>query len=299
MSLTQWAEWDKDLFNAYFEKPKLNISGDLLAPPLNTHYGTIGTAFDYLMRIKLYLHNYNFVPQTYKQSEMTISNHGIINAFPLVAELGARNKQQRNFIANFIDRLFDCIGTARDIQHLIPDCIILAHIESMYRSGQVFPDSIIFHTDTNDIKDLSNLIDLVDLKCFTSKNKCILNPTFGQSSQDICGADGDFIIDDTLIDIKTTKYLEFTMEQFRQLMGYYILNLRANNPCGEINNLGIYYSRFGKTFIFSPNIEETELFGLLPIMKSIYPKEDITMFNEWRTFFWEDVERSIKEYQEA
>jgi hypothetical protein len=39
------------------------------------------------------------------------------------------------------------------------------------------------------------------LKEFTSTKQCVMNPTFGDSSKDIGGADADIIIDDTIIHV--------------------------------------------------------------------------------------------------
>jgi len=131
-------------------------------------------------------------------------------------------------------------------------------IESVYRSGRDFPNTEIFSFDDNDVKDLMNLINIIDYKLFLAKEQCILNPTFGQSSLDLGGADADFIIDGTLIDIKTTKYLKFTRDHFRQLIGYYLLNKRENNINGDIKELGIYFSRFGIFYTFPiPEMNKT------------------------------------------
>jgi len=57
------------------------------------------------------------------------------------------------------------------------------------------------------------------------------------------------VIDDAIIDIKTTKKLDLAKNYFDQLIGYYILykiggidDMPSN--C-EIKRLGIYFSRYG------------------------------------------------------
>ena len=102
--------------------------------------------------------------------------------------------------------------------------------------------------EEGDIKDLRNLISLVDLDLFKAKNHCYLNPTFGYGSELVGGADADLIVDDTLIDVKTTKFLSFTQEQYNQLIGYYILSkLGKINESKDIpiSRIGIYFSRHG------------------------------------------------------
>lgn len=84
---------------------------------------------------------------------------------------------------------------------------------------------------------------------------CLLNPNFGEGSRLVQGADADVLIDDTLIEIKTTKKLEFKREYFDQLMGYFILNqvsgIGSLSPKPQINKLAVYFSRFGYLYTFN------------------------------------------------
>ncbi len=119
-------------------------------------------------------------------------------------------------------------------------------MDVLYRSGKMHPE--LGKVDQGDIQDLHNLISLVDPEMFRAKNACYLNPTFGYGSELVGGADADLIVDDALIDVKTTKFLSFTQEHYNQLIGYYILS-----KLGEINEsenipiskVGIYFSRHG------------------------------------------------------
>ena len=287
MSLTDWVQWDKELIDALFDKPAFkHAQYQLTCLPLSTNYGTVGAAFDYLMRIKLYLHNYKFVPLQYDNWGMTFTSNGQINAFPLTARHGAKTIKGKQFIHDFIDKLFDCVDNKYDIHSFATDCIILAKLESIYRSGKIYPDSIIFNINDNDVKDLDNLIGLTNINEFTSTKQCIMNPTFGNSSKDIGGADADIIIDDTIIDIKTTKYSKFEKEYFRQLVGYYILNAREGNKYGKINNLGIYFSRYGLLFKFP-----------IPPMKNISNVSWLESKPKKKWDSWKLIEESINDYQ--
>ncbi|MDA8053513.1 MAG: hypothetical protein M0012_05085 [Deltaproteobacteria bacterium] len=62
------------------------------------------------------------------------------------------------------------------------------------------------------------------------------------------GADADLVIDDTIIDIKTTKKLAPDRNYFNQLLGYYTLYCISGfdgiNYKPEINNIAIYFSRY-------------------------------------------------------
>ena len=64
------------------------------------------------------------------------------------------------------------------------------------------------------------------------------------------GADADLIIDNTLIDIKTTKNLKLDRSHLNQVLGYYVLSLIGginNNPNDRpIENIGLYFARHGE-----------------------------------------------------
>ncbi|MGQ9546019.1 MAG: hypothetical protein ACUVTR_02490 [Dehalococcoidia bacterium] len=260
MSLLEFTSVAGRLIDAMFDKPPFSLQGRLLAAPPTKNYSTVGTAFGYAMGLQLR----NF-------------NRGLVREFPLVAEHGTKgDKKRKQFLKGFNQRKEAFLNGQLDIAELMPDCMILAKLENVARSGRDFPNSEIFSTTEGDIKDLQYLVELVDRTSFTAVRRCILYPRFGQSSLDLGGADADFIIDHTLIEIKTTKFLEFRREYFRQLIGYYILNKRENNMYGELEKLGIYFSRVGKLFTFP-----------IPMMR--WKERDA----------WEMIETAIKEYKQA
>lgn len=80
------------------------------------------------------------------------------------------------------------------------------------------------YINKDDIKDLMKLIKLVNLNNFKPKNKCFLNSHFGEASNIVGGADADLNIDDTLINVKTTKILKMKREYYDQLIVYSTLH---------------------------------------------------------------------------
>jgi len=94
--------------------------------------------------------------------------------------------------------------------------LLLAQIDSVYREGAnaIYRNGFLDESsiDENDIKDLQNLISIVKPEYFKSRKICILNPTFGKASRLVGGADCDLVIDDAIIDIKTTKKLDLTLQ---------------------------------------------------------------------------------------
>lgn len=278
MSLTDWVNWDRELIDALFDKPRFVFPDvELEASPLTKNYATVGTAFDYLFRAIIAKAN------GVKVNDCT---------FPMVAGHGAMvggdNWEsmigRSDFVDKFRAKLSRLMGeeyTKEDIvAQCASDCITLAKLESIYRSGQDFPDDVIFTIDTDDVQDLTNLATIIPGDVFVAKENCILNPTFGDSSKDIGGADADLILDDLLIDIKTTKILRCERRMWRQLIGYWLLNEREDDINGEINRLGIYFARFGCLLTFH-----------CPREFYYFEREG----KEWGLF--DSVEESIKEYQ--
>lgn len=263
MSLTDWVKGETKLIDVLFDKPAFNIKGDLKAEPMTKNYPTVGTAFDYALRL-----------------QVASLNASLVSSFPLVAEQGIRsNRKRKEFINEFKEKSRGYLNGQLKIGDLLRDCVILAKMDNVFRSGRDYPNSDIFSVDEADIEDLQRLVNLVDQNLWIASKQCVLNPCFGQSSLDLNGADADIIIDSRPIDIKTTKYLKFKREDFRQLVGYQILNMRENNMYGNIESLGLYFSRFGILFLFpTPEMHEIIINGN-PVDK------------------WEAIEESIRLYQ--
>lgn len=89
-----------------------------------------------------------------------------------------------------------------------------------------------------------------------------LGPNFGRHSC-ILEGEADFIVDDTLIDVKTTEDGTFKREYWRQLLSYYILNDiqrvlyeetdRADEEYPELTKVGVYFARYGKLKVIHVN----------------------------------------------
>lgn len=132
---------------------------------------------------------------------------------------------------------------------IIRTAIYLAKIDPIYRANYI--DSKLDSIDAGDVQDLKNLINLVAESQFSSKKLCVLNPTFGNASNLVDGADADLIIDSNLIDIKTTKFILLNEQDYHQLIGYCILsNISDVDGVGKvkIDRPSLYFSR-GGTFL--------------------------------------------------
>lgn len=237
MSLTSFLK-NKDVkekFAQNFPMPKFRLRGKLKAPPKTNHYSLVGTGFDYLMRF--YLKKINPSATTQKWVAETAIDWAPVNDKKILEKF-------KNILTNSKKIYAKYLKTGKINKEVIKSCLLLAQLDPIYRRGTIGHN--IGAIDSEDIKDLKNLIQLVNQKKFQCKN-CVLNPTFGEAS--ILRADADILCDDTLIDIKTTKFLNLNRNNYNQIIGYYILFLISkidNAPKNtKIKFIGIYFSRYG------------------------------------------------------
>jgi len=161
----------------------------------------------------------------------------------------SKYKEQCIEIVNYAKKCHKEFLTSGKInENLLKACLLLAQTDVIFRSkrlpfnyGQI---------DRNDVYDLDILQKIIPVDKFKAEKYIILNPTFGEGSKLVGGADADIIMDGVLIDIKTSKYLEFKREYFDQLIGYYVLTKIGGiddfKGTSEINELAVYFSRYAK-----------------------------------------------------
>lgn len=111
------------------------------------------------------------------------------------------------------------------------------------------------------LEEMEALFRLLRKSEWTEGDTVFTNPTFG-NHRHILPGEGDFIVDDLLVDIKTTEDGTFTNAFWRQLLMYYLLTdvqrelhdldgpTYGREPFEEkypeINRVGIYFARFGE-----------------------------------------------------
>lgn len=272
MSLTSFLKNKdvKDAFKQEFKMPAVKFQADLLAPPLTNHYGLVGTAFDYLLRFHMKSLNPKAIEKRWvsESSLSLLKTAEMSNSFEIPADTPIKQKLKEKITENtalsdpaVYRKVENVIQGARKVYSefiknrtmgydLFKVAILLAQVDVIYRAGIV--DENLGKADEGDLKDLRNLISLVKPEQFRAKEICLLNPTFGEASQLVGGADCDLVIDETLIDIKTTKKLELTRDYLNQLIGYYILykigGVDSMPSKHEIKRLGVYFSRHAYLF---------------------------------------------------
>jgi hypothetical protein len=231
-------------FRLAITRPKGKLNKPILAPPLTKNYQLVGIAFDYLLRF--YLERINAGAKTFDWA----AEEGVILLEPFEGTSDKYEKAKSHLDgARNLYQLYIQDGVLTD--ELISAALCLAHLEGSRRSG-IFNEADLLTSDERDIADLRQLMSLVREQDFSSRKACYLNPTFGSTR-----SNADLIIDDKLIDIKTTKHLVLDRQHLHQLVQYYILlslegiDAARKHPVNyfeeecEVNQICIYFSRYG------------------------------------------------------
>ena len=261
MSLTSLIRSDKELrhkISKAFSRPELDKNKPLLAKPLTKHHSLVGIAFDYIFRFFLEKINNSSNP-----SQVWIAERGISLFGGEVFEIGSE------IIKNVKALKEEFIQTGILSEELIRQTLRMSYIDPVFRAHAGIED-IGKDADKADIEDIEKQFSLIDEKLFRSEEICLLNPEFGEATCLVGGADADFLIDEKLIDIKTTKKLQLKLKDFCQVIGYLMLH-RISGIDGrkdiEINQSGIYYSRYGYLFLFD--------------IQNLIGDDSLQIFTEW------------------
>jgi len=274
-------------FRKEFRIHRLGAKKELLAAPQTNRYSLIGTAFDYLLRFHIERH----VPKA--EGSEWVSKKGL-ERLPLCAtavyyiddgefvEAPAVKAGQSAF-KRALAAYSEYMESGEITDRLLRGVIHLAKLDTVYRCG--FVDENMGGADRADVRDLRNLLGLVNLGDFRAKRLCLLNPGFAASKL-VGGADADLVIDSMLVDVKTTKRFELSRETFNQLIGYMLLHEMGGfdgaKSKQKITRLGVYFSRFGHLEAFD--------------VKDIVNPETFPAFRQW---FFDTVEGERQQRVEA
>ena len=275
MSLSKFIELPdvKAKFKQESEKPRFSIDKPLLAPVITSNPPKIGTAFDYLLRFYANYLNPNAVSnQWVAEASLGLLNDIKDNDTVLITPNFRLGKAPdavdltKGFIENCKELKYQChseakltietakknlrsyLKTGKMGDKLIASALDLAKLDVLWRAGYLHPKKR-SKPDKNDMEDLRNLISIINPETIKADHTCVLNPIFGPKATKLMSADGDIVIDDILIDIKTVKNLKVDRSIFNQLIGYYTLyrigGIRGMPSSNQINKLGVYFSRHG------------------------------------------------------
>lgn len=231
-----------------------------MAPPLTKRYTLTGTAFDYLMRFHLkYLNPDAINTQWVAEYALSSPRSALLENVAFDLDTGkvveftdtdlTRKVQQIIEQAKKVYSNYLSFGEMTD--EVIETSLHLAQLDPIFRAG--FVDENIGTVYEEDVADLRKLISIVNPNIFRAQEICLLNPIFGEGSKLVGGADADLFVDDTIIEIKTTKKLELQRKYFDQLIGYYVLHEIAGigdlKPKPKITKAAIYFSRYAYLYV--------------------------------------------------
>lgn len=263
MSLTVLLENSEPLrqkLRATFKIPPHALAAEMVAPPISKSYPLVGTAVDYLLRFKVkhingkrlanaddwiadkalgMLHGH-LLSLGSKKVGLGRMNKTSVSAERLLESLAANHKAAKKHVSAYLK-------SGKTTDDLIESAIFLARLDAFYRAG--FVDPGLLERDADVLQDTRSVFLQAQDEHFTVIRSCYLNPTFGKGSRLVGGADADLILDDMLVDIKTTMHLRLDRSYFDQLLCYYVLSLiggiNGSTKNKSIKKVGIYYSRHG------------------------------------------------------
>lgn len=241
----------RDRLAADFPKPKQRLTAQLLVPSSGYSPGIVGTAYDYLLRFHLlrampFATGEQWVADKALKSIGTLATHRKI----LVGEEWRYADHIEYRMERVISRsrrsLRTFLSGTRLSTRMIESAINLAHCDLYHRIRRL--DKRFEKPLKRQVKELRNLINATNLDQFTSAKLCLLNPSFGEGSMMFGGADADLLIDNLLIDVKTSATLRVRVEDWRQLICYAALNrhfpIGGGNRPRSIQHIGIYFARY-------------------------------------------------------
>lgn len=241
--------------------------------------GTIGTAFDYVARAMLTryvgeqqatmeidfaadkglkkLNRYLQLPIN-SSGDLVIDEQRRVGRELAIDSIKQVNAYLHERYTSGMKSRKEFIGGKGSIDTLIKDSIFFTRLDEVYRSQSIHVVDEYFCTHeagttyfsqnrTIDNKEIEkNVFELVRLfEIFLTTNRwksAILNPQFGEYSSKLGGADADFILDGTIVDIKTKGKLGYEGRDFAQLLGYASM---ARKIGVDVKKVAIYFARFG------------------------------------------------------
>lgn len=126
-------------------------------------------------------------------------------------------------------------------------CFFLARLDVRYRAG-AYRDDLPEPEQSPAPEELAGFIQCMesfelDLDLLDPGGNMTLGPSFGAWSAVLGGADGDLLVGDTMIEIKTTARADREKDHRAQVVAYALL-AEASGLRSELKSVAIYYTRF-------------------------------------------------------
>lgn len=210
----------------------------------NSNPALIGMAVDFWCR--------SFIQRINKQEQELEIPRQVLGGVASAVELNYVKEEEVDILLQNIHQIWKMRSNYINHKKIDEDkylkgCLILAYCENTLRN-QIKPPEGYLTIQKDDFVDLKQITDSIQTapRLLQTKKSFWLNPTFGDYSRKVGGADADYIIGNMLVDIKTTKSDILQPQHIHQLLGYYLLSQYDTTfPC-EIKQIGIFFTRYNK-----------------------------------------------------
>lgn len=248
MSLTSILETPqaRAFLKPIIRSPAMKPEKMIKAPPLLKDASRLGVAFDYGFRFGL-------DARSLGKADKSVAATGLKKLPALVDDpvLLRSAREQFDQAMSVLTRL----SPQSTLDDAAAEALIrLASLDYIFRCRRL--EYLQLPTRSEELADLKALYALIPWAQFEGKQRVLLNPTFGEGSGLVGGADADIVVDDCVIEIKTVKDISVELAFVRQLVGYALLaneygitTLSQLYP-GRITRLAVYFSRTGQLFSF-------------------------------------------------
>lgn len=204
--------------------------------PRTQYPALMGTAFDYALRFELARRHKQATNRRWIAEE-ALDVLPSLMAPPHVSRLAASIVKNAGAVVNEYTT-----GGKVPRRDAHKAALQLAKLDPIFRAGRI--DYDLERVDESDIVELGQLVDAFPYATIRDGAKLQLNPTFGEASILVGGADADLIIDSTLVDLKVTTTDKIERDHVRQLISYAILahaNAVSNSP--KLSDAALYFAR--------------------------------------------------------
>ena len=221
----------------------------ILVPDGRGPHGLTGTAFDFVARAQI-IRDLKRPGTKFFEGTTTASRiEDHIEMVPLHPE---HEERIRDGIRSAKHEAVEyAAGSGGGIRRLVEQSQYYALAERAYRGNRI-PDAE-FRPIEAVSNELLRLLELFDPGSrYASCTLCILNPEF-VASRWVGGADADFVVDGTLVDLKTTANHAVTVDMLRQMAGYAALQTMGGIKTDDgphatpFERVELYFARYATT----------------------------------------------------
>jgi|GEM_PF-5516526 len=237
-----------------------NEPADILVEPPRSYrsrdFAIAGRAFDYWLRA--YFAVQHGLNETDTVNELLLrSLHEPDDAYPrLQGDDGVERTFREALKVTISTRAAGIQAHAIETDDFFENCLDQSVMEAIYRRGDLDELSCPIPATIADLRGLANLAK--ERAHLFAGNMFDLNPQFAHPT---FAADGDFAIDDLLVDIKTTK-AQIVPMAFAQTACYTLISGWNTRTMGPYRRIGVYSSRYGAMGI-------VQLATVLPLLREL------------------------------